>query len=67
MICPCCNKPDVTQPDDGRWPTCEECGFVIYSAESLALQAEVRAEYEQAKRECWPEPVPEYLEYLRRR
>jgi len=29
----------------------------------VLLQAEVRAEYEQAKRECWPEPVPSYGEW----
>jgi Zn ribbon nucleic-acid-binding protein len=58
--CPKCLSTDIAPEDEGSWPECMECGFIFYSQESLALQAEVRAEFEEAKRQCWPDPVPDY-------
>jgi hypothetical protein len=49
-----------------HFPECEDCGFVAYDQGTLALIAEVRCEFEQARRECWPEPVPSYAEWIRR-
>ena len=30
--------------DEGRFPTCDECGYVQYDEETLALIAEVKRE-----------------------
>ena len=35
--------------DDERFPSCEDCGFVQYDANTLALMAEVRREQAHAK------------------
>lgn len=63
MNCPHCNAPMIER--DERFPECEECGHVEYDAFTLALMAETRREFEQAKRECYPDPVPSYREYVK--
>ena len=66
MTCPKCGGEDMRRRgDDGEYfPTCEDCGFTEYDEETLQLQAEVGRDYEQAKRECWPNKVPSYRDYL---
>ena len=58
--CPKCGSLDVKPADEGRWASCEECGFVQYDAETLALQAEVQREQAQCKQILGY--VPEYRE-----
>lgn len=62
--CPKCGSVDIVSRDDASWPTCNDCGFVQYDAESLALQAEVKAEQAQAKREFGY--IPTYREWVER-
>jgi transcription initiation factor TFIIIB Brf1 subunit/transcription initiation factor TFIIB len=44
VICPKCKSEDVNPEDEGSWPSCNDCGFVIYDEQTLSLQAEVRRE-----------------------
>jgi hypothetical protein len=64
-LCPECNFP-LTEGDEGSFPTCIECGFVLYDANAKALIAEVEREFKQAKQECAPDPVPEYWQWIKR-
>lgn len=48
MICPECKREELTEEDE-HWPTCWGCGFTLYDADTLALQAEVKQEQKQAK------------------
>ena len=63
MICPNCQS-EMRDRGDEHFPDCEDCGFVLYDAETIALREEVRREYEQARREYFPDPVPSYREYM---
>jgi hypothetical protein len=49
IICPKCSSCDVTPADEEHWPSCVECGFIEYDAETLALQAEILREQAYAK------------------
>lgn len=64
MNCPECGA--LMREREDRFPDCEECGFEQYDAYTLALIAETRREFDQAKRECWPDPVPTYKEWMER-
>jgi hypothetical protein len=64
-LCPECNFP-LTEGDEGSFPTCIECGFVLYDANAKAFIAEVEREFKQAKQECAPDPVPEYWQWIKR-
>ena len=57
MTCPQCAYDGMVEKE-GLFPECPDCGFVAYPADALAEQREVRREFEQAQRDCWPEPVP---------
>ena len=59
-VCPKCGSADVNLADEGSWPSCNDCGFVQYDAETLALQAEVQREQAAAKQALGY--VPCYLE-----
>jgi ribosomal protein L37AE/L43A len=47
--CPKCGSADVNPENEGSWPECNDCGFVQYDPETLALQAQVRREQATAK------------------
>jgi len=49
ILCPKCGSAEVNPEDEGSWPSCNDCGFVQYDAETLALQDEVRREQRVAK------------------
>lgn len=66
LTCLKCGCSDVNPADEGSWASCNDCGFVQYDADTLALMHETRREYEQAKQECWPDPVPSYKEWMNR-
>jgi hypothetical protein len=61
MTCPFCGF-EITEQEDGR-SACEDCGFILYGEYDLAAKAEAFREYNQAKSECYPNPVPSYREY----
>lgn len=65
MDCPECGA--ELQEYENRYPSCEDCGFELLSPEAIALRDATRIEFEQAKRECWPEPVPTYREWVERK
>jgi len=58
MNCPECGSP-IEDRDDGYRPECCECGFVLYSDYDRSVMAEARRDYERAKADCYPEPVPD--------
>ena len=61
MTCPKCGSADWNaEEDEGAWPSCNDCGFVQYDAETLAIQAEVRREQAIAKQALGY--VPSYKE-----
>lgn len=62
--CPKCQSDDWNPSDEGSFPSCNDCGFVLYDDWTLGIMEETRREFDQAKREYWPEPVPSYPEYL---
>ena len=62
--CPKCGSADVNPPNEGRWADCNECGFIEYDAETLALQNEVRREQAQAKQILGY--VPSYREAVKK-
>ena len=49
LNCPQCGSTEVSEADEGRWATCEDCGFVQYDAETLQLMAEVQREQKVCK------------------
>lgn len=49
MTCPECNSLYMSNGDEEHFPSCEDCGFVQYDADTLALMAEVRREQAHAK------------------
>ena len=51
---------------EARFPDCPDCGFEWLDGAAISLREETRREFEQAKRECWPDPVPPYKEYVKR-
>lgn len=63
--CPKCGSVDINPSDEGSWRSCNDCGFVQYDPETLALQAEVQREQAQAKRELGY--IPTYQEWVNRR
>lgn len=65
MKCPECDS-ELRDRGDEHFPDCEDCGFVLYDADTIALREEVRREFEQAKAACWPDPVPSYAEWMKR-
>lgn len=65
MNCPDCNIP-LRERGDGHFPDCEDCGFELLDAATIQLRAEVEREFKQAQRECYPDPVPSYGEWLKR-
>ena len=49
--CPRCASADWNPEDEeGGWPSCNDCGFVLYDAWTLEIQAEVKREQAHAKR-----------------
>jgi len=61
--CPKCGSADWNaEEDEGAWPSCNDCGFVQYDAETLRLQAEVQCEQKIAKGIFGY--VPEYAEWI---
>jgi transcription initiation factor TFIIIB Brf1 subunit/transcription initiation factor TFIIB len=59
-VCPKCGSADVNPANEGSWPECNECGFVQYDEDTLALQREVQREQATAKQVLGY--VPDYRE-----
>ena len=58
LDCPDCGAELIPENDEER-AYCEDCGFVLYSDYDRSVMAEARRDYERAKADCYPEPVPD--------
>jgi hypothetical protein len=65
-ICPC-GSADINPPDEGSFASCEECGEIFMDPYTLSIMEEAKREYDEARRVCWPNPVPSYREWANRR
>jgi transcription initiation factor TFIIIB Brf1 subunit/transcription initiation factor TFIIB len=62
-VCPKCGSADVNPPDEGSWPSCNDCGHVQYDEATLALQREVQREQQYARQILGY--VPKYEDWLK--
>ena len=62
-LCPQCGKAELSEADEGRFPSCPECGFEQYDADTLDLIAEVKREQKLCKQVLGE--IPTYQDAVR--